>query len=69
MTQKEKILRHLKDYGSITPMDAFVEYGIMRLGARVWDLRHDGYNIETKNERSRNRYGEKVNYARYILRY
>ena len=35
MTQSEKILRHLKDYGSITPLEALQEYGCMRLGARM----------------------------------
>ena len=30
-TQCERILRHLKDYGSINPLVALREYGIMRL--------------------------------------
>lgn len=35
MTQTEQVLRHLQDYGSITPVEAMAEYGIMRLGARI----------------------------------
>lgn len=67
MTQSERILRHLNDYGSITALDALKEYGCMRLGARIWDLKREGYDIRTTFETSRNRYGEKISYARYIL--
>ena len=65
MTQTEQVLRHLQDYGSITPVEAMAEYGIMRLGARIWDLKHDGHNIVTERETSVNRYGERTAYARY----
>lgn len=67
MTQQEMVLRHLKDYGSITPVEALREYGIMRLGARIWDLRHDGHAISSELVESRNRYGEKTHYARYRM--
>lgn len=31
MTQCERILRHLRDYGSITQAEAMTEYGCYRL--------------------------------------
>lgn len=68
MKQKDRILRHLEDQGSITQWEAIRDYGIMRLGARIWDLKHDGHNIVTERETSVNRYGEKTAYARYRLR-
>jgi len=46
MTQKEQIIRHLKLYQQITPMDALNDYGCFRLAARVYDLRKDGHLIE-----------------------
>jgi len=67
MTQAEKILRHLNDHGSITALDALREYGCMRLGARIWDLKREGHDIRTTFETSRNRYGEKVTFARYTM--
>lgn len=67
MTQKERVLRHLKDYGSITSKDAIYEYGIFRLASRINDLKKDGISISTKYETTENRYGEKVSYARYSL--
>lgn len=67
MRQKDRILRHLEDQGSITQREADDLYGITRLGARIWDLKHDGYNIVTERETSVNRYGDKTAYARYRL--
>lgn len=68
MTQCDKILRHLKDVGSITPVDALRDYGCMRLGARIWDLKRMGHHIDMELETGENRYGEKTRYARYTLR-
>jgi len=68
MTQCDKILRHLRDVGSITPVDALKEYGCMRLGARIWDLKRMGHHIDMELETGENRYGEKTRYARYTLR-
>lgn len=67
MTQCERILQHLKDFGSITPMEAFSEYGIQRLAARISDLRSQGVAIVATHETGRNRYGEKVHYSVYRL--
>lgn len=67
MTQTQKILRYMTDVGSITTMDAIREFSCTRLAARIGDLRKAGYKISKVTERSRNRYGEPVNYARYKL--
>lgn len=37
--QKERILQHLTDFGSITSAEAMQDYGIMRLASRVDELR------------------------------
>ena len=67
-SQKKEVLRHLKDEGSITSWEAFMEYGITRLTAIIWILRHEeGLDIETKNITKRNRYDNVVNYAKYSL--
>lgn len=46
MTQIQQILNHLKRE-PITPLDALQHYGCFRLGARIYDLRKDGYDIHT----------------------
>ena len=67
MTQNDRILRHLEDYGSITQMDAIRDYGIMRLASRVNDLRREGHPIVTEVVTWKNRYGEPTRWARYRM--
>lgn len=67
MTQKERILRHLRDYGSISQLEALKEYGIMRLSSRVSELRAEGYPIRREMVSSKNRYNENTSYARYFM--
>ena len=40
-TQTEAILSDLEQGKRITPLDALEDYGCFRLGARIWELRHD----------------------------
>lgn len=68
LTQCDRILRHFKDYGSITSLEAMKEYGIMRLASRISDLKRLGYVISVTTEHGKNRYGEKTSYARYALK-
>lgn len=44
-TQTAAILAHLKTGRSITPLDALHDFQCFRLGARIYDLKQDGYNI------------------------
>jgi hypothetical protein len=67
MSQNEKVLRHLEKWGSITARDAYECYGIMRLGARIDNLKHAGHKISKTMECGENRYGETTRYARYRL--
>lgn len=67
MTQADMVLRFMQDTGSITPLDALREFCCMRLGARIYDLRRQGYAIRAATETRVNRYGKKVRYARYSM--
>lgn len=64
-TQCERILRHLRDFGTITSMEAVQEYGIMRLASRINDLRKQGYDIITETATGKNRYDEPTRWAVY----
>ena len=67
LTQCERILRHMNDYGTIDPMVAIKEYGCMRLASRISDLRQQGIAIGRRMKTSKNRYGEDVHFAEYFL--
>lgn len=67
MTQKEMVLEYMADYGSITSLDAFREFGITRLADVIYKLKNDGHNIVTTMETSKNRYGKAVSYGRYTF--
>ena len=47
-TQNEQILEYLKAGNTLTPLEALREFGSFRLGARIFNLKEKGYNIETK---------------------
>lgn len=68
MTQKQRIVRYLKDVGSITAYEAVKELGVLQLSARLCELIEDGYDFDKKTESSLNRYGERVYYTRYSLK-
>lgn len=44
-TQKDKILEHLMSGKPITPLEALNLYGSLRLGARIADIRKEGYIV------------------------
>lgn len=66
-TQCDRILRHLKDFGSITTLEAITEYGILRLASRINDLKKRGYKITSTTGTAINRYGENTHYSVYKL--
>ena len=68
MTQNEKVLRHLKEIGSITSWEAIREYGITRLSAKIYDLRKQGYDIDSERVTAKNRFGESCTFAKYFLK-
>jgi hypothetical protein len=67
-THARLILEHLIKYGSITQAEAAHDYGCWRLGARIWDLRADGIEIETEMVKEKNRFGKDVRFAKYSLK-
>ena len=66
-TQCERVLKYMHDFGSINPAQAMDDLGVMRLGARIWDLKRAGHPITRKMVKKKNRYGEPVSFAEYRL--
>ena len=64
--QNERILNYIKQFGSITPLDAFRDLGVTKLATRISEMRRfDGINFKKQYEKSKNRFGETVYYMRY----
>lgn len=68
MSQCERIIQYMKDFGSISSMEAFKDLGITKLATRISEMRADGMEFDQRMEKIRNRYGERVYYMRYWLK-
>jgi hypothetical protein len=67
MTQCDRVLEYMKQFGSITPVEAMTDLGCMRLAARISDLRYQGYAIGRRMKTMKNRYGKDVSFAEYYI--
>lgn len=46
-SQCDEILKHLQSGRALTPLEALERFGCFRLGARIYDLKKQGYDIRT----------------------
>lgn len=67
MTQRERIINYIREFGSISTREAFNDLGIARLGARIFELKKEGYSFTEEWEESKNRYGEQASFKRFYL--
>jgi hypothetical protein len=66
VTQKERVLQHLREHGHLTSWQAIKEYGCTRLADVIFRLK-DEYSIATQMQETTNRFGDKVRYAKYVF--
>lgn len=64
---RERVLKYIRDFGSITTFEAFTELGCTRLSEYIRQLRLE-YDIQDTWIETINRYGEKVQFKRYWLK-
>ena len=68
MNKTKAIMQHLLENGNITSWEAIKEYGATRLSAIIFNLRHKyKMNIVSQKVEFIDRYGDKSNFAKYIL--
>lgn len=67
ITQKDRILKWLKDYGSITSWEAYQELGITQLATRIFELKQMNYKFKKETVTAKNRYGYSIHYDKYRL--
>ena len=66
-TQRELILKYIADFGYITSFQAYADLGITQLGARIKELKEQGYIFRTEPQKAKNRYGKTIKFVRYYL--
>lgn len=47
-TQTDQIFKHLSQGHRLTPLEALDRFGCFRLGARIYDLKKQGYDIKRR---------------------
>ena len=62
-TKTGKVLFHLQKYGSITSWDAIQLYKATRLSAIVFNLKEEGYSIESESKN-----GDGSHWTEYIYK-
>ena len=67
ITQRERRIEYMREFGSITSWEAYGDLGITQFATRVKELKEQGYEFRTKWESRKNRYGELVSFKRYFL--
>lgn len=67
LTQCERIVDYMRQFGSISTLEAFNNLGVARLASRIHDLRQQGYNIESEVKTAKNRFGESTSFKIYRL--
>ena len=68
MNKTKAVLEWLQTHASISSMEAIQSFGATRLSAIIFKLRKRGYNIETVKCEGTDRFGNKMQFARYYLR-
>jgi hypothetical protein len=66
-TQKDKVLRYIREFGKITSWDAYSQLGVTQLATRIFELKQDGYVFTKKRVNTLNRLQEKTHYDEYML--
>ena len=65
MTQKDRVLKYIDDFGSISVAEAINEIGVGCLTKCISNIRRSGIDIETRTVYHKNRYGEPTHHAEY----
>lgn len=67
MTQADRVLQYIGLWGGITRAQAINECGVGNLTAVISDIRKAGIPIVMTMIDGKNRFGEKISFARYSI--
>ena len=67
MTQKQAVLNHLLSGKELSSIEAISLYGATRLGAIIFNFKKEGYIINSRREKVKNRFGNTSNPSIYSI--
>lgn len=67
-THKTRLIKYLKNYGSITPIQAIQDLGNTRLAATIFELKDLGWDIEAEDLKVKTRWGTTATVSKYFLK-
>ena len=67
ITQRQRIINYIREFGSITSYEAYKDLGITQLATRIKELKEEGYKFKTEWNSDKNRFGEAISYKKYYL--
>ena len=69
-TQRDEVINYIKEHGTITRLDAFLDLGIAELPARICELKKEkygGYRFKEVRKPFITRLGKRSSYIEYSL--
>lgn len=66
-TQKQKIVKYMLKFGSITSWEAYEGLGITQFATRINELKQEGYTFKMLWEKRKNKEGKTVRFKRFYL--
>lgn len=67
INQRQKIINHIRQYGSLTSLEATTILGITQFATRISELEELGYEFKKEWESRKNKNGEIKHFKRYYL--
>jgi len=65
--QEQRVLEYMQRNNTINPLQSWVDCGVYRLSAVIFNLKKKGYEIESNRSVAMNRFDEEVKFAEYLL--
>ena len=67
MGQLERIREHFEGGNTVTSLEAYDKLGITQLATRIFELKQQGYPIQSRRIDVENRFGEECSVCEYYL--
>lgn len=67
-SQTDRVIDYMSRFGAITTYDAIKDLGILRLGARIAEVKERGLEVDSRFITVKNRFGEDCHVKEYRLK-